>query len=257
MDKTQAIGFFDSGLGGLSVLSAAIKQLPRERFIYLGDNANAPYGTKSDSEVRRLTLSAVKSLASHGIKGLVIACNTATGAAVEDLRAQYDFPVIGLEPALKPAAQDRRNGIILVMATPLTLGSDKFGLLFQRYGEHAVKLPCPGLMDFVERGEFSSPALSAYLEALFLPYRAETIDSVVLGCTHYLFIRQAIKAHLPEETRVFDSNDGVIRHLIRRLSEHRLLAGPDQTGSVELYSTGGDVKTAQMKAMLDWALRTL
>ena len=250
MDKNQAIGFFDSGIGGLSILAAVRKHLPFERFLYLGDSAHAPYGTKTEEEVRALTLAAVKQLASQGIKALVVACNTATGAAVDALRENHLFPVIGIEPALKLAFDSRKQGLILVMATPLTLSSKKYRRLFSQYGEHAVSLACPGLMDFVEREELDSPALHNYLRQLFAPYRQEPIDSVVLGCTHYLFLRQALQQHLPDATRLLDSNEGVTRQLIHRLQEKNLLADAGSVGSVIIQSTGGSDKVDQLHRML-------
>ncbi len=249
MDSSQAIGFFDSGLGGLSVLASAARRLPHERFIYLGDSANAPYGTKSDSEVLALTSRAVSQLAARGIKALVIACNTATGAAVASLRAQYHFPIIGLEPALKLAADRYQEGLILVMATPLTLQSAKYQLLYEQYGQSAVSIPCPGLMDFVEREELSGTRLDSYLKELFAPYQGSRLAAVVLGCTHYLFIREAIGKQLPPATPLIDSNEGVTRQLVRRLEENSLLAPEGQAGSIELFSTGDAEKTRQLQRM--------
>lgn len=246
MTRNLPIGFFDSSLGGLSVLSSAVQALPHENFLYYGDSANAPYGTKTDSEVLQLSLHAVELMVINGIKALVIACNTATGAAVEQLRLRYDFPIIGLEPALKLAEDTHQNGKILVMATPLTLSSKKYQALFQKYGEHAISLPCPGLMDFVEREEMQSEALRAYLSDLLLPYQNETIDSVVLGCTHYLFVRHAIQAQLPMKTRIIDSNEGVVRQLIRKLSEHDLLSDQEHKGSVRILTSGSEEKLMQM-----------
>ncbi len=255
MCRQQAIGFFDSGLGGLSLLAAAVRQFPNERFIYLGDSANAPYGTRTADEVIRLSLDAVSLLDSRGIKALVVACNTATGAAISALRERYTFPIIGLEPALKPAADEWQGGLILVMATPVTLHSAKFNALFERFGQHAQKLPCPGLMDFVEREEFQSAALNNYLDLLFAPYHNERISAVVLGCTHYLFLREQIKARLPAGTRIFDSNRGVTRQLGRRLAEADLLALPGSTGAVEFITTADSEKAAQMQRVYSVAQR--
>ncbi len=248
--REQAIGFFDSGLGGVSVLAAAMKELPNENFLYLGDNANAPYGTKSDGEVLDLTAAGVERLISSGIKALVIACNTASGIAAEALRQRYDIPIIALEPALKVAAQTHERGVILVLATPVTLCSGKYRKLFSQYGEHAVSLPCPGLMEFVEREELDSPALDRYLEDLFAPYVAGGIDSAVLGCTHYLFLKKAVRRHLPEQTKIIDSNQGVVRQLKNRLIQTGLLSDGHKKGSVAFLSTGSPEKVGQMERML-------
>ena len=250
MSKDLPIGFFDSGIGGLSMLAVAMKQLPNERFIYLGDSAHAPYGTKTDAQVRALTMNAVKQLTNRGIKALVVACNTATSAGINALRDAYHFPVIGIEPALKLAHDTHQNGVILVLATPLTVKSQKYRSLFEKYGQHALSLPSPGLMDFVEREELDTPALHNYLADLFAPYQNQVIDSVVLGCTHYLFLKNAITAHLPAGTRLLDSNDGVTRQLIRRLSEQDLLANPHQPAQIDIISTDGAKKEAQLRRML-------
>ena len=253
MGKEQAIGFFDSGLGGISVLAAAVKELPHERYYYLGDSANAPYGTKSDAEVLRLTTAGVERLIDQGIKALVIACNTASGIAAESLRQKYHFPIIALEPALKVAAQARESGVILVLATPLALNSRKYQNLYDQYGEHSVSLPCPGLMDFVEREELDSPALDRYLDGLFSPFIGQDIDSAVLGCTHYLFLRDAITRHLPRKTKIIDSNQGVVRQLKNKLIIDGLLVDAHESGEVTFLSTGGPEKILQMERMLQRA----
>ncbi len=257
MDKKQPIGFFDSGLGGLSVLAFAQSALPQEDFLYLGDSANAPYGTKSDEEVRELTKAAVSQMAEIGIKSLVVACNTATGVAIEELRETHPFPIIGLEPALKMAADTHHKGLILVLATPLTLQSAKYAALYEKYGENALSLPCPGLMDFVEQEDLDSAALHQYLDDLFKPFENTAIDSVVLGCTHYVFLKNAISAHLQKETRILDSNEGVCRQLIKRLSDKGLLNDSTAPGQTRFISTGGQKKTEQMQRMLEKAQSVL
>lgn len=255
MRMEPAIGFFDSGLGGISVLAAAMKALPEERFLYYGDSANAPYGTKTAEEVCRLTGEAVREMVKDGVKALVIACNTASGAAAKELRERYAMPIIALEPALKLAHETRSRGIILVMATPLTFENENYKRLYSRYGEHAVSLPCPGLMEFVEREELESPGLDRYLETLFEPFQARDIDAVVLGCTHYLFLRSAIARRLPEGVRILDGNGGVVRQLQKKLAENGLLAPNGAKGGVILRSSGGREKTQQMERMLARALR--
>ncbi|NLX83542.1 MAG: glutamate racemase [Clostridiales bacterium] len=250
MSKDLPIGFFDSGIGGLSMLAAVMKRLPYERFVYFGDSAHAPYGTKSEQEVRELTMSAVQFLTKRGIKALVVACNTATSAGIGALRDRYDFPVIGIEPALKLAHDTRKEGLILVLATPLTVASEKYHSLFEQYGEHAITLPSPGLMDFVEREEMNSPALQQYLSDLFEPYKDQSIDAVVLGCTHYLFLKDAIASCLPKYTRLLDSNDGVARQLIRKLTEQNLLSDAKDAGYVDIISTGKAEKERQLHRIL-------
>ena len=250
MRNEMPIGFFDSGLGGIGVLAHAVKALPNEHFIYFGDSANAPYGTKSAEEVRALTLDAVSRMAMEGIKALVVACNTASGAAAAKLRETYNFPIIALEPALKVAEENHQSGIIPVLATPLTLASAQYAKLQEKFGSHAAPLPCPGLMEFIEREEMDSDALHRYLAKLFKPFEGMEIDSVVLGCTHYLFIRGAIKKNLPEATRVVDSNEGVIRQLQRKLEENGLLRSSASPGSLTIRSSSGLEKETQMWRML-------
>lgn len=252
MEQNLAIGFFDSGIGGISVLADAIRLLPMESYIYLGDNKNAPLGTKTDEEVQHITKQAVLQLTQMGIKALVVACNTATAAAVAQLRTMHSFPIIGLEPALKLAQRDYQQGVILVMATPLTLQSAKYQSLHQRFGQQAIPLPCPGLMDFVEKEELESDALNEYLRKLFAPYADQKIDSVVLGCTHYLFLKKAIKRALPQGVRLVDSNQGVVMQLQRRLTEEGLLTISNKKGQVRFISTDGQEKEAQMARMLHW-----
>ena len=197
MASDQPIGFFDSGVGGISVLREARALLPREHFIFYGDNAHAPYGSKDEEEIRTLTWDAVQILLAQNIKALVVACNTATSAAAASLRQALTLPVIGMEPALKPATQLRHGGTVLVMATARTLSLPKFQLLMQRYGQDAVPLPCPGLMEFVERGILRGEALTRFLGDLLAPYLDRQVDAVVLGCTHYVFVRDAIAALFP------------------------------------------------------------
>lgn len=257
MDKRQPIGFFDSGLGGLSVLAYARHHLPNENFLYLGDSANAPYGTKSDTQVLELAKNAVNRLAEEGVKALVVACNTATGVAINDLRAIHPFPIIGLEPALKYANDTHVDGNILVLATPLTLASDKYQALYQKHGEQAHSLPCPGLMEFVEEADLDSPALHQYIDTLLLPYKDSKIDSLVLGCTHYVFLKQAFEEHVSKNTRILDSNEGVTRQLIRKLDEFDLRTDSKEQGTVSFISTSGGEKVEQMRQMLSLAQSVL
>lgn len=220
------IGIFDSGLGGLSVLRTALRMLPNERFIYYGDIANAPYGTKTEQQVRDCAAAVTQKLLSQGIKALVIACNTATCAAAEYLRARYpELIIIGMEPALKLAHDLCPSGPLLVMATPVTLSSSKYQRLAQSYGQRAVPLPCPGLMEYVEQGEIDTPAVRAYLMEKLAPFVSDGAApaAVVLGCTHYVFLRKTIASLLPPSVRILDGNEGAVRHLSHCLSQAELL----------------------------------
>ena len=240
MNANSPIGMFDSGSGGISVLREAVKMLPNEDFIYYGDSLNAPYGTKSEAQVLDLAENAMRFLLEKDVKAIVIACNTATAAAARTLREKYPIPIIGMEPALKPASEMQKNGVILVLATPGTLKSEKYALLSEKYGSHSIPLPCPGLMEFAERGECDSEALDEYLDALFAPYRDTAIDAAVLGCTHYVFLKRAIQKHLPASCAVIDGNEGTVRQLIRRLQVEDLLCKSDKKGIISMFSSGND-----------------
>ena len=224
MNKNDFIGVFDSGVGGISVLRHLVKVLPGERFLYFGDSANAPYGTRPKEEVKDLTFRAAEYFLSRGIKALVVACNTATSAAIADLRAAYpDLIVIGIEPALKLAADTCPGGTLGVMATPMTLREEKFALLMERFDKSCdiYKLPAPGLVELIETGKADSAEAEDLLRALFAPI--PKLDALVLGCTHYPFAAKAISRVLGEGTILLDGGDGTARETRRRLSEAGLL----------------------------------
>ena len=245
----RPIGMFDSGVGGISVLREATRQLPHEDFIYFGDTLNAPYGTKTPDEVIRLASAAAERLLEKNVKAIVIACNTATAGAAWHLRQRLTIPVIGMEPALKPAYELPEDGLRLVLATPGTIYSEKYASLYARYGEHAVSLPCPGLMEYVEKGDRGSDNLRAYLSGLFAPYSRENVAAVVLGCTHYVFIRSLIRTYFPESTVILDGNAGTVRQLKRLLEAGQMLRETGE-GHVSLTSSGGDSTIRLMEKML-------
>lgn len=235
----RPIAVFDSGLGGLSVLKELIRVLPEENFLYFGDSANAPYGGRPTEEIRALTLSNAQELFSRGVKALVVACNTATSAAINDLRAAYpEKIIIGIEPALKLAVTRHPKGRILVMATEATLREQKFAALMERFGQHCeiIKCPCPKLVDFVERGELAGPAVEATLREELKDCLAESPDAVVLGCTHYPFLRGAIRAVVGDRPEILDGADGTAKETKRRLLEAGLLR-EGAPGRVELTNS--------------------
>ena len=229
--KQDYIAVFDSGVGGISVLRHLRRVMPGERYLYFGDSANAPYGTRTKQEVGALTFAAARRLVGQGVKALVVACNTATSAAIGDLRAAYpELIVIGIEPALKLAADRFPGGGIGVMATPMTLREEKFEKLMHRYEtvSRVYKLPAPGLVELVEQGRADSPETEALLTALFAPYLGK-LDAVVLGCTHYPFAAKAIARVLGEKVALLDGGDGTARETRRRLEEAGLLEnGPGE-----------------------------
>lgn len=237
--RRQPIAVFDSGMGGVSVLRELRALMPCEDYLYYGDSANAPYGTRPAAQVRALTLQRIGALHDRGVKAAVIACNTATSAAVNDLRERFgDIPIIGMEPAVKPAVLAHPNGRVLVLATPLTLRLDKFNTLLAQYAPLAeiVKLPCPELVSFVERGELDSPAVYAYLAQRLAPYRGRA-DAAVLGCTHFPFLRRAIGAVLGEGTELFDGGAGTARQTQRQLMMRDALTDNRQPGAVRIENS--------------------
>ena len=236
------IAVFDSGIGGISVLRHLLTLLPRENYIYFGDSANAPYGEKSVRQVKELTCRRVGELLERGAKAVVLACNTATSAAAADLRAAYpDTVIVGIEPALKPAAACQPGSTVLVMATPMTLREEKFLLLRARWSGDAriIDLPCYGLAELIDRGCTDGPELYAFLADLFRDLPREEITAVVLGCTHYPHVRTAIASFFRPEVRIFDGGEGTARETFRRLAEAGLLNPGPEPGRVEIINTAG------------------
>lgn len=240
IDKSEwPIAVFDSGLGGISVLNAITALMPEEKYIYYGDSKNAPYGTKSVEEVIELTLACAEFLMDKQVKAIVVACNTATTAAIDILRQKYcDMPVIGIEPALKPAVMAKPNSRILVMATPITIHEYKFQQMMESYAEVAdiVPLACPGLAEFVEKGIFTGNVIDRYMNQFIGPYVHKKIDAIVLGCTHYPFVKDAILKVTGNETRVFDGAAGTARQLQRQLQAMNLCTKSGK-GSIEVLNS--------------------
>ena len=253
--QTKPIAVFDSGVGGISVLRELVKIMPNEDYIYYGDSKNAPYGMKTKDEVRNLTIAAAEYLFAQGAKGLVVACNTATSAAVKVLREMYpDVPLVGIEPAVKPAATLKPNGRVLVMATPMTIREEKFQKLMAKYEDMAeiIPLPCPGLMDFVERGDLHSEDFRRYLEELLFVHRIHPVDSVVLGCTHYPFAKELIQEILGPDVKVYDGGEGTAREMKRRLTEADLLNPRTEVGTVDFQNSLEDTNKIKL---CEWLLK--
>lgn len=245
MDKReQAIGIFDSGVGGVSVLKELLAHLPKEKFIYYADTVNAPYGTKKLWEVQDFSLKVGRFLIEEKkVKALVIACNTATSAAVKLLRSRFLVPIIGMEPALKPAVNIANGGKIIVMATPMTLREVKFQELMCRYEDKSqiITLPCPGLVELIEAGHTKGKQIDSYLKNLFSHINTKDIQAVVLGCTHYLFIRDPIAGFFAEKVKIIDGNSGTIKQVARLLKEADLLSNKtlnDDETRVEWITSG-------------------
>ena len=249
MPSAKPIGFFDSGMGGLSVVKTVRRLLPFEDICYYGDSANAPYGIKDPEEILALTREGARYLLGQGVKALVLACNTASGVALAALQAVLDIPVLGIQPALEEAQRLRRHGEILVLATPATFKTARYGRLKEQFGRHTLDLPAPGLMDFVERLELEGPRLRDVLETLFLPYHDKAIDVVVLGCTHYPFISAAIQPFFPDAALIDDSPQ-VAAQLQGKLETLDLLTASTRPGSVRLFSSGGREAAARMRSLM-------
>ena len=235
MENRKPVGVFDSGLGGISVLKELTKVMPNEDFIYLGDSFNAPYGTKSIKQVIQLSEKNVEFLIGYGAKAIVIACNTATSVAAEYLRDKYkNIPIIGIEPAVKPAVSYKKNSNIVVMATPVTLSEEKFLNLAESFKGEAniIPLPCPGLAELVEEGKTEGEEISSYLKNLFENLPDKKIDSIVLGCTHYPFVKDEIKKAFSYNVKIFDGGEGTARETKRRLLEAGLLNAKEDKGKV-------------------------
>ena len=224
--KRDFIAVFDSGVGGISVLRQLLKQMPGEKYLYFGDSANAPYGSRPTSEVRELSLAAAKKLTTeYPVKALVVACNTATAAAIIQLRETYpDRIIVGIEPAVKVAAQRYPGGTVGVMATPVTLREEKFAHLMHQFEDSCtiIKLPVPGLPELVEEGKGNSEEALGLLSPILTPWMGK-LDAVVLGCTHYPFASQAISRVLGAEIPLLDGGEGTAREAKRRLAQAGLL----------------------------------
>lgn len=250
--KDLPIGVFDSGLGGISVLKELVKELPGEDFLYFGDSANAPYGSRSTEDIRCLTIDNAKMFFDRGIKALVVACNTATSAAIEDLRKSYpDRIIIGIEPALKPAVTAFPGGKILVMATEATLREKKFAGLMHRHEAlcEIRKCPCPELVAFVERGELDSPALHRVLLRELSPHLSPLPQAVVLGCTHFPFLKAAIAKVLGPQCLLLDGSLGTARETKRRLQEQGLLS-EKTVGTVTFRNSSPDPRLEELALRL-------
>lgn len=246
MQREKAVGVFDSGVGGLSVLSRIRGHLPAEHLLYVADSAYMPYGCKTSADVKRRCLLVSEFLLSQGIKALVIACNTATSVAVQTLRDELDIPVIGMEPPIKPAVHSSKGGVVGVLATSGTLNSDKFNRLKSRFTVQAevIVQPCPGLVELIEKGDLETDQISSVLASCLQPLLDRGVDTLVLGCTHYPFVLPLIHQITGDGICIVDTGDAIARELKRQLQACRLLNEKDQGGSIQFWSTG-DIATVQ------------
>lgn len=249
----RPVGVFDSGFGGVSLLRNAIVELPNERFIYYGDNGNAPYGDRTEDEINRLASLAADFLLHKGVKALVVACNTATGAAIRVLRQKLDVPVVSVEPAIKPACEHSGSGKILMLATVATTRLSRYQSLQARMPDpsRVINVGCSGLVERIESGVTAEDAFDDILHARLAPYEGMLIDGIVLGCTHFVFISAAIaryaKAHFQGECTLYDGNAATARQLARVLEANGICADSDgvKRGDRITFFTSGDAVSSR------------
>jgi glutamate racemase len=241
-----AIGVFDSGVGGLSVLRAIRAALPHEHLVYVADSGHAPYGDQSEAHITQRTLTVGNWLAEQGVKGITIACNTATVVAAKTLREQTHLPVVAIEPAIKPAVALTRSGVVGVLATRQTVQSASVARLVDLYAsdKRILLQGCPGLVEQVERADLHSAETEALLRQLIKPLLEQGADTLVLGCTHYPFLRDTIQRIAGEGVMLLDPAEAVARELARRLAENGSLSDAAVQGQVQFF-TSGDVAQAQ------------
>ena len=234
----MSIGVFDSGIGGLTVLKEAIRLMPNEDYLYYADTKHVPYGTKPKGEVRGYIFDAADFFASQGVEALVVACNTATSIAINDLRERYSFPIIGMEPAVKPAVEKVDNRRVLVLATPITVREKKLHDLVERLdSEDIVDLHAlPGLVEFAEKFIFDEDTVIRYLLDEFSKYDLKEYGAVVLGCTHFVFFRKHFKMILPQGVDIIDGNLGTVNRL-RTVLEDRV-SSIKGSGEITFYCSG-------------------
>lgn len=251
------IAVFDSGIGGLSVLYEARKALPREEFIFFADEDHVPYGTKTKEEIQALVAEAFDFLVERGVKAIVVACNTATSAAVTEMRRRYDLPIIGMEPAAKKALDMDGTRRVLVVATPVTVKGKKMKVLMEHFDKsHLVDLlPLPRLVEYAENREFNSQAVLDYLTRELSGYDFSQYSSLVLGCTHFNYFKDTFREILPAQVSLVDGNGGTVRELRRRLEERNLLE--EGQPSTEFYYSGRRVQDKEELHRLESYLQRL
>ncbi|TXI79792.1 MAG: glutamate racemase [Flavobacteriales bacterium] len=253
VSSERPIGIFDSGIGGLSVTSTIRQALPTERLLYFGDGAHVPYGSRSLEEVREFSLAITDALLAKGAKVIVIACNTASAAALRTLRERYpDVPFIGMEPAVKPAVEHTRTGVVGVIATVATFQSELYATIVERFAQDVEVLhqPCPGLVKQIEGGEFDTETTEIMLRGWLEPLVARNIDALVLGCTHYPIVRPLIERIVGPEVRVIDPAPAIARQVQRVLQRDDIAAPEGSTGDLLCYTSGDTQVFAGMMARL-------
>lgn len=249
----KPVGFFDSGVGGISVLKTAYELMPDENYIYYGDNANAPYGEKSEEQIKQLSLAAGAFLFEKGVKAIVMACNTATSAAVIMMRERYSIPVLSMEPAVKPALAT--HGKVLVLATPATVSQARYLGLIERLAaqDKVVSIGCGGLVELIEQGLTDKQSVHGCLEQRLSGLTAEPVGAVVLGCTHYSFVESHIKSYIDKvfhtDCQVFDGRHGTALHLEHVLLENGIRNSSGKPGNVTFFASRTDGSEAVFETL--------
>lgn len=246
------IGLFDSGVGGLSVLRAIRAELPHEDLIYVADSAYVPYGDKTHHFVVGRAFALTQFLVDQGAKAIVVACNTATAAAIGRLRAHFALPIVGVEPALKPAVAATRSGVVAVLATAGTLQSESFEHLVERYGQpvRVLAQACPGLAECVEACDLDGPHTRALVERYTAPLLAAGADTLVLGCTHYPFLMPVVAEVVGPGVTILETGAPVARQLQHVLAAGNLLAKRSTDGAVHFWTSGDSGAFSQVVAGL-------
>jgi glutamate racemase len=239
------IGIFDSGVGGLSVLRALRQQLPSERAIYVGDQQHVPYGPRPLVEVRRFSEEITRFLLARGVKLIVVACNTASAAALVHLRKTFrSTPFVGMEPAVKPAAESTLSGVVGVLATPATFQGELYASVVERFadGVEVLRSTCPGLVERIEQGDLSGPGTREILREALLPMIGRGADAIVLACTHFPFVIPLISDISGPDVRVIDPAPAVARQTQRVLEGRTLVAPTAADNGMEIFTTGSAVE---------------
>ncbi len=248
MPDPRPIGFFDSGVGGLSVLREARLLLPHEDFIYYADSAYCPYGIRTPAEIVDRAIKICDFLVQQGCKALVVACNTASVTGLEIYRKKYTVPIIGMEPAVKPAANVSKNGKIGILATSVTLSGDRFSSLLQRYqnGSDVYSQPCPGLVEIVEAGNHNTAEAAELLKNYLKPLLDNGVDTIVLGCTHYPFLKSTVKTIVGSDVVVIDTGEAVAKQIQRVLKSNNAEKNTAETGKETFYTSGNIKKVSNV-----------
>ncbi len=250
---SRPIGVMDSGVGGISVLKHIHALLPHENLMYMADSKYAPYGNKTPEEITARCFEIADFLIAKDVKALVVACNTATAAAIDVMREKYALPIIGMEPAVKPAAEASKNGVIGVLATVGTLKSAQFAALLESYGRNVkvVTQGCVGLVECIERGELDAAETKALIRQYTTPLLVEGADTIVLGCTHYPFVKHVIQEIVGDKITLIDTGAAVAKQLKNKLEEKGLLSSSKQKAEVHFW-TNSEAENAEQVTEKLW-----